>query len=194
LKELNVPTGGFDEVFELDNFDYARKLRELDRTERSRRKEIAGVVGEFLRSHVVAVAEKVNHLNVRQFGNREAGRAMELQRKLELNLPISSLRQSPNDRILSGLNSLVESGAAPERVYDVLSGFDETPSTSSEILTAGWLYRLATFEERLRESFRGADSPDKAGLGVYGEYLARTDELLLRSIEVAAVHAEMIRG
>jgi hypothetical protein len=89
---------------------------------------------------------------------------------------------------------LVESKAGRERVYEVLSEFDEVPATSSEILTAGWLYKLGSFEERLKETFPEAGSPHKVNLNQYGAYLARTDELLLRSIELTAVHAEIMRG
>ncbi len=157
LKGLGVGTGRFDEVFELYNFDYARKLSALDEAERSRRKEIEAVVEGFLRSHVVAVAAKVNSLSVRTFGDREFGHARKLERQLQSDLPISSFRHASDDQILPELNSLVGSGSVPERVYEVLSGFDETPSTSSEILTAGWLYKLASFEERLKDSFHGED-------------------------------------
>jgi hypothetical protein len=192
LKGLNVSTDGFEGVFELYDFDYARKLAELSEKKRSARKELEQMA-EKLQPHIEAVASRVNSLSLRPFGDREVGHARELQRKLQSDLPISSWRQTPNDQILSELNSLVESEAVPERVYEVLSGFNETPSTGSEILTAGWLYKLAGFEKQLKESFPKGASPDGKNLNKYGEYLARTDELLLQSVEHAVIHAAMIR-
>jgi hypothetical protein len=59
---------------------------------------------------------------------------------------------------------LIGSKSAPERVYEVLSNFNETPATSSEILTAGWLYKLASYEEHLKESFSAATYQTSASL------------------------------
>ncbi len=61
-------------------------------------------------------------------------------------------------------------------------------------MTAGWLFKFASFEERLKESFPAAKSLAGANFDSYGDYLARTDELLLRSIELAAVHVAIIQG
>jgi hypothetical protein len=194
LKELNVGTGGFEEVFEMYNFDYARKVSALEEPERSKRKELGEAVGKFLQSHIAAVAAKVGSLKLCPFGNQQLDHARELQKQLQSDLPVSSLRQTPIDRMLAELNSLVESKADRERVYEVLSGFNEVPATSAEILTAGWLYKLGSFEERLKQTFPEAGSKREADVDEYGKYLARTDELLLRSIELTAVHAEIMRG
>jgi hypothetical protein len=194
MKGRKVSTDGFEEVFELYSFDYARKLAELGEKERSTRKEVERMVGHFLRPHVKALAARVSSLKLRPLGDQQLDHARELQKKLQSDLPVSSLRQTPNDQILAKLNSLVESKADHERVYEVLSEFNEVPATSSEILTAGWLYKLGSFEERLKETFPEANSPHKANLDKYGAYLARTDELLLRSIELTAVHTEILRG
>jgi hypothetical protein len=194
LKGLDVSTEGFEEVFELYNFDYARKVSALDETERSKRKNLEETAEKFLRSHVGAVAAKVGSLKLCPFGDQQLDHARELQKKLQSDLPVSSLRQTGNDRMLAELNSLVESKADCERVYEVLSGFDEVPATSAEILAAGWLYKLGSFEERLKQTFPDAGSQREANVDEYEKYLARTDELLLRSIELTAVHAAIMRG
>ena len=64
LKELNVSTAGFEEVFELYNFDYARKVSALEETEQSKRKGLGETVEKFLQSHVAAVAAKVGSLKL----------------------------------------------------------------------------------------------------------------------------------
>jgi hypothetical protein len=194
LKELNVSTGDFEEVFELYKFDYTRKLSTLDEAEQLRRREIEGIVETFLQSHVEAVASKVSSMRLCPFGDQQVSHARKLQIKLQSDLPVSSLRETSDSQILTKLDSLVQSKAIPERIYEVLSEFDETPATSSEILTAGWLYKLGSFEDHLKKTFPEAGSPHKPDLDEYGEYLARTDELLLRSIELTAVHSEIIRG
>jgi hypothetical protein len=192
LRQLDVGMDDFEKIFAIYEFDYARKLQALDRREQDEKDTFGEVVGEFLRSNFEAVASKVNSLGLRPFKNGQLEHAKQLQKKLEFDLPISSLRQTSNDQILMGLNSLVDSKAFPEQVYEVLSQFNEIPATSSEILTAGWLYKLASFEEHLKKSFPNSGPRDAADLDKYGEYLARTDELLLRSIELRAVHAEII--
>jgi hypothetical protein len=194
MNRLGVATDEFEGVFALYEFDYARKLTALDETEREAKDQREEPIGTFLRSNFTTIASEVDSLGLRPFGQRQLENAKELQKKLQFDLPISSLRYTKDDQILSELNSLVGSKSAPGRVYEVLSNFNETPATSSEILTAGWLYKLASYEEHLKESFSAAASPTSASLNGYGDYLARTDELLLRSIELAAVHAAIVQG
>jgi hypothetical protein len=194
LKHLDVATDEFDGVFAVYEFDYARKLVALDSAEREAKDQREEPIGTFLRSNFATIASAVDSLGLRSFGQQQLENAKELEKKLQLDLPISSLRYTKDDQILSELNSLIGSKSAPERVYEVLSNFNETPATSSEILTAGWLYKLASYEEHLKESFSAATSPTSASLSGYGDYLARTDELLLRSIELAAVHIAIVQG
>lgn len=65
------------------------------------------------------------------------------------------------------------------------------PVPSSEILAAGWIYKLATFEGKLLETFPGAGGPPN--LGVYADYVDKIDDWLLKSLELAAVHAQVRR-
>ena len=59
-------------------------------------------------------------------------------------------------------------------------------------MTAGWLYRLSTFEEELMKTF--PEEPGRrANLEIYGKYVEKTDALLLKSLEAADVHAEILR-
>jgi hypothetical protein len=194
MEHLGAAADEFERVFAVYEFDYARKLAALDAAERKAKDQQEETIGTFLRSKSAAIASEVDSLDVRSFGEQQLGNARELEKKLQLDLPISSLRYTRNERILSELNSLVRSKAVPDRVYDVLSSFNETPAASSEILTAGWLYKLTSFEGRLTESFTEASPSAEASLDGYADYLARTDELLLRSIELAAVHVAIVQG
>jgi hypothetical protein len=193
LKDLDVSTDGFEGVFGLYDFDYERKLAGLDEGKRKARRKLEKIADD-VQPYINAIASKVNSLNLLPFGRQQLSHAHKLQAKLQSDLPISSFCHTQDNQILLKLNSLLDSRADPERVYEVLSAFNEAPATSSEILTAGWLYKLATFEEHLQKSFPEAGSPKTADLDLYGEYLARTDELLLRSVEIAAVHAAIIRA
>jgi hypothetical protein len=76
-------------------------------------------------------------------------------------------------------------------VYTVLAGLDEVPVLGSEILTAGWLYRLSSFEDVLKKTFQEV-AGQKADLDAYGAYVEKTDSLLLKSLELADVHAEVL--
>ena len=76
--------------------------------------------------------------------------------------------------------------------YKVLAGLDEVPVLGSEILTAGLLYRLSSFEEELMQTFP-EELERTADLDVYGRYVEKIDGLLLKSQEAADVHAEVLR-
>ena len=132
------------------------------------------------------IASSVNSLRVQPFSENNADRAKTLQRKLQLGLPVSSVRQSTDREILARLNSLSDKSST-RKVYTALRELNELPATSSEIIAAGWLYKLSSLRDCLLQSFPG----QRASLGVYGEYLERTDALLLKSLELAAVQAEM---
>jgi hypothetical protein len=186
LKKLGVGTDSFDEIFELYNFDYRRKLSALAESERSTRENLETMVNEFLRAHVEAVALKVESLNLAPFSDEQIYNATKLQQALHSDLPVSSLRLSPDSTIRAKLASLTDM-ATPDQVYEILSEFNERPAASSEILMAGWLYKLSSFEETLRRTFPATESGDEPRLGVYSQYLARTDELLIRSLGLADV-------
>ena len=190
LKQLNVNVSDFEDVFSVYEFDYAQKLALLDREEREKKNKLREVVGEFLRSNFAVIASKVDSLGLRPFGNQQLEHSKALQKKLQADLPISCRRESENTDILKRLNLLAVSRPTRDQVYDVLSEFNETPAVSSEILTAGWLYKLASFEDRLKESFPKLGSQNEGGLEIYGRYLTRVDELLLKSLELAAIRTE----
>ena len=78
-----------------------------------------------------------------------------------------------------------------EQAYEVLSELDEEPVAASEILAAGWLHRLSDIENMLKEAF---PIGKKANLTSYGEYVEKGDDRLLKSLEVAAVHAHLRRA
>jgi len=52
------------------------------------------------------------------------------------------------------------------------------------------MYRLFSFEAKLKETFPG--SGHKVDLRVYADYVDKTDDWLLKSLEGAAVHAEVL--
>jgi len=119
--------------------------------------------------------------------------ARALRETLASGLPISSRRLQPNDRILAGLESLergigLVSPEQADRAYRELTKLDEEPVPGSEILAAGWLHKLSSFEGELMKAFPTGYG-QKADLGVYGKYVEKMDELLLKSLEVADVLA-----
>jgi len=155
--------------------------------EREKKNRLAEAVGVFLRSNFATIASRVNSLRLRPFGSQQLEHAKALQKKLQSDLPISCRRESSDADILGRLNSLAESKPTRDQVYDVLSEFNETSAASSEILTAGWLHKISSFEEYLKRSFPEAGSSRNVDLGVYDRYLVRVDELLLKSLELAAI-------
>jgi hypothetical protein len=127
------------------------------------------------------------------FAPKNAANAREearvLRKTAKWGQPISSRRVRSDKKIFNALRSLKSGVTKRERAYEVLAAFDEMPVPSSEILTAGWLYKLSSFEAELIKAFPGAGQ--KADLEAYSEYVEKTDRRLLKSLELAAVHAEL---
>jgi DNA-binding transcriptional MerR regulator len=187
LKDQGVSTADFEVAFQLYESDYETKLAALEQEEQEKKYKLKEVVEQFLESCFPMITSRVNSLKLRPFGGDELSHAKKLQKKLASDLPISSLRQVPDGAILERLNWLVQSKATPEQVYEVLSDFNEIQASSSEIVTAGWLHKLSSFEECLKRTFPDKSSSSTVDLETYGQYLLRIDELLLKSLELAVV-------
>lgn len=191
LKSLNVSTADFDPVFKVYAFDYERKLQAMDKSDREWVNTTANTADKLLSSLAEKIASKVNSLGLVRFTERNAKAARLLQETLAQRLPISSRRRLPEKKIFTMLNSLRED-ATPEEAYGILSELDERPVASSEILTAGWLHRLSSLEGELMKTFSEGGTGRKADLGSYSRYVEKTDGLLLKSLELAAVHADVL--
>ena len=186
LADLNLSTSGFEDLFEVYEFDYDQKLHALSTAERKKKKDVGIAADGLLGPLASKIASEVDSLRLRRFGERNTDRARALQKKLEAGLPASCHRESSNDEILAKLASLKDT-SAPRAVYSALEGLNELPAMSSEIITAGWLHKLSSFQDRLLRTFPGRT----AKLDLYSEYLERVDALLSKSLELAAVHNEI---
>ena len=194
LTQLDVSTTDFEPVFEAYQLDYSRKLQimqKMDRSKSAKLETIEKQAGLLLTPLASSVATKVNSLSLRRFERSNAESARALQQMLGSSQPISGRRSGSDADIYAGLNSLDSGAATPEEAYKVLAGLDEVPVPASEILTAGWLYRLSSFEGVLMKTFP-EESGQTAKVNVYWEYVKKTDDLLLKSLEAADVHAEVL--
>ena len=186
LADLHLSTSGFEDLFEVYEFDYEKKLRALGAAERKRKEDVRTLADGLLAPLGAKIASEVSSLRLRRFDEDNADRARTLQAKLEAGLPASCHRRSSNDEILTKLASLKDKSST-RAVYAALEELNELPAASSEIIAAGWLYKLSSFGGRLLQTFPGR----AAKLDLYGEYLERVDALLLKSLELAAVHNEI---
>lgn len=193
LKSLDVSTSDFEAVFEAYDFDYARKLREMEKGEQEKVETTGSEAEGLLSPLVTAIASRVTSLGLRRFEERNARSARILRNTLASRQPISSRRGSSNEEIFAGLISLRSGQSTAEQAYGILKQLDEEPVASSEILTAGWLYRLSSFEGELMKAFPEGGVGQKADFGVYASYVEKTDFMLLKSLELTAVHAEVLR-
>lgn len=193
LKDLGVSTTDFEAVFEAYEHDYTRKLQEMDNDERDKVVAMGDEAGKLLSALTAAIALKVNSLGLRRFEERNAETARDLRKTLASTQPISSRRRRSDPEIFAGLGSLKSGESTPEQAYAVLAGLDEIPVAGSEILTAGWLHRLSSFEDVLMKTFPESGSGQRADLGVYGSYVKETDRMLLKSLELVAVHFEVLQ-
>jgi hypothetical protein len=190
LKSIDVSTADFEEVFRAYEHDYSQKLGEMEENDREDVTIMGSQAERLLSPLAPMIASKVNALGLRRFRDQNAQRARALRVTLESRQPISSMRTASDEEISIGLNALEAGESTPEQAYEILTMLDEMPVAASEILAAGWLYRLSTFERELSRAF-----PDTTGqhtdLSAYAEYVAKTDGLLLKSLELVAVHTEV---
>lgn len=182
LKKIGVSDSDFAAFFELYEFDYAQKVEKLESKDREKENVMRDLATKALSAVADNIATKVRSLALHAFTDVRLEVAKKLQETLKRGSPISAMRECLDEDLYGRLDSLAE-GAQIEDVYAVLRSFDEAPVHSAEILTAGWLYKLATFEGELQRSF---EQPN-CSLKIYSDYLARTDALLLKSLELSAV-------
>lgn len=190
LASLNVSTTDFKAVFDAYDLDYDSKLQEMGEEQQKSVDEHAKTAEQILRQVVDQITLRVNALGLRRFETEGIDNARALQTKLASRQPISSRRSRSDDDIFAGLESLTAGKSTSQEAYAALEGLDEDPVPTSEILTAGWLYRLSSLEEALRKTFPGAGQ--KPDLRSFGDLTRKTDDLLLKSLERAAVH-EVVR-
>ncbi|MBZ5679019.1 MAG: hypothetical protein LAO24_02820 [Acidobacteriia bacterium] len=192
LKQLGVTISDFEPVFEAYKLDYQRKLKDMDKDQRDGLEAMEKEAERLLSPLAKEIARKVSSLGLRRFEERDLRSARTLQQTLASKQPISSRRSRSQEDISAGLSSLKGGEVTPEQVYAVLAGLDEVPVPGSEILSAGWLYRLSSFEDVLMKTFPG-ETGQNVDLDAYGKYVEKTDGLLLKSLELADVHAEVLR-
>lgn len=189
LTTLGVSMNDFNEIFEVYDFDYTEKLSEMPKEQQIMKAKMRELANELLSNLAAIISAKVELQGLRRFTSERAGVAKKLEKKFRSGLPISSCRALSDKEALKRIEALTKGRRSPEDVYAALQSLDETPTNSAEILTAGWLYKLTTFDKRLLDSFRDAITEEQ--LNGYDEYLSQTDALLLKSLELAALQIEM---
>jgi len=188
---LRGNTADFADVFEAYSLDYKRKLQGMDPKER----ELVELMGEqaekILHPLAPTIAARVDALGLPIFQQGNATAARELQQVLAQRQPISGQRDGTDKEIYDELSTLTAGSTSPEDAYRVLMKLDERRVAGSEILTAGWLHRLSSFKDKLLEAFPGGGAEPK--LDRYSDYVEKIDDWLSKSLEVTAVHAEVLR-
>jgi hypothetical protein len=190
LLKIGVSTADFDDFFRVYEFDYAEKLDRMTNQDQTAISAMCKLAEETLSPVADAVAANVGLQVLRPFNNERAQNAKRLARSLPTGVPISSMRKTSEKRIRGKLK-LLGKGSSRDDVYAALGLLNEVPTNSAEILYAGWLYKLATFQKKLQESFERQRGQPEVDLKEYDDYLAKTDGLLLKSLELAAVQIEM---
>jgi hypothetical protein len=193
LRDFGVVTADFEKDFQTYEYEYKYKVARMGKVEQDKLSALASQAEGVLKKSADEIAAKVNGLGVRGFDKENAENAREkaevLRETADWGQPISSRRLRSDEKIFKALSSLKSGMTMRDEAYEVFAAFDEKPVPSSEILTAGWLYKMSSFEAKLMEAFPGADR--KADLGSYIDYLDATDRRLLKSLELAAVHSEL---
>ena len=192
LNALGVSTADFESVFEAYQLDYARKLEEMQQGEKDHIGTVEEAADKLLSPLAPAIASKVNSLGLGRFGEENAKCARVLRGTLASRQPISSRRRASDAEIFAELSLLRIGESTPQQAYAVLTKLDEEPVKASEILTAGWLYRLSTLEDELMKAFPEGSADEGVEFGAYETYVEKTDFMLLKSLELADVHAEVL--
>jgi hypothetical protein len=192
LRGLGVSTGDFDAVFEAYALDYRQKLQDMDPKEKGKVQELGNHADKLLRPLAPALAERVNALSLPLFNEDNARAARELQHVLARRQPIAGRRPSHVDgEIYRELGTLTAGSTSRDDAYRVLLKLDDPRVAGSEILAAGWLHRLSSIEKMLLETFPGGGAEPK--LSSYSGYVEKTDDWLSKSLELTAVHAEVLK-
>ena len=192
LESFNVSTADFEAVFQAYELDYGRKLREMKKDDRESLKVLGQEADDLLSEKADAIAAKVNLLVPQCFKQENIDNARALQSKLASTQPISSRRCRSDEEIFAELGLLNSGETTVEQAYKVLSDLDELPVASSEIITAGWLYKLSSLESVLMKTFPGSEIAQAAELTVYGAYVEKIDFMLMKSLELVSVHSEVL--
>jgi hypothetical protein len=110
-----------------------------------------------------------------------------LTRLLGLSQPISAYRRSDDADILAALEEfrILKRSPTREQVYQLLERVEESPTTVSQILNAGWEHRLRSKLTVFSEAF----SAEGDQFERYLDRLTRMDYLLRKSLESAKLHA-----
>jgi hypothetical protein len=186
LASHDVKTTDFEDVFNAYELDYELKLTAMGEDEQKDMRTMGEQANKLLSPLAKDIGKKVDSLGLRRFDERNAENARSLQETLASRRPIASRRRRSDKDILELLTSLKSGESTVEQAYAAFSELNDTPVAASEIVTAGWLYRLLNLESNMKEVFpeAGTSAPD---LTAYSEYLKRTDGLLVKSLELAEV-------
>lgn len=121
-----------------------------------------------------------------------------LLQKLEHGIPISSSGKLSLSDIRGRLDEFVNSHepftASSDEAYGLLKCVEETPSTTAEIITAGWELRVEKHISELCRIFNDANLGLPERFETYMEYLDAFDNCIHKSIETSAIHRLWLGG
>jgi len=114
-----------------------------------------------------------------------------LAKRLSDGIPISSKRILSDEEILDTLNCFDEGSIS---VYQALETVQEEPNNVCEIMYASWLYWHEYLRTQFRRSFSGDKSSYEYSYDEFKSNLDLFDDLILKSIQTAAVHRFFFKG
>jgi len=127
-------------------------------------------------------------LKIFTFTKDSETRANQLKERLRQNVPISAYRKSSDAQIREKLKTMKSAPKDDAKsIYSTLDLLNEESAAAGEILSAGWLYKLETYPDRIRSVFE-SDPPNFA---LYEDYLFGIDNLLLKSLQLSSVHRHL---
>ncbi|HKD83587.1 MAG TPA: hypothetical protein VKB58_02475 [Terriglobales bacterium] len=165
----------------------------MKREDRETIEMLGKAAGELLTSKAADIAKKVNTLVARSFSQSNLNVAKALQNTLASTQPISSRRRGTDEEIYESLNALKHDTTTVDQAYKVLSQLDESPVAASEILSAGWLYRMSSLEGTLLNTFAGSSTTSSEQIATYCSQVEKIDFMLMKSLELVSVYSEIRR-
>lgn len=185
---LGLSLEPFEPLISIYQNDQDRRISELDsksKTTKSSEDDLLRRVFDMLKNDLRSSIESIVSSPVKK---SDLDKVSELKQRLAEGIPIASFRAVGDRQISSSLSSCRSEGSTRERTYSALAELNETPCTTAQILSAGWAFKLESYEERLRLAFE-SDKPD---LSIYDEFLHGLDRLLLKSIQLSSVHRALL--
>jgi hypothetical protein len=189
LHETDLSFTPYDSLVNIYESVQSHKLQIQGKKEKSSQEASDNLLKYIFNQLERPLEEEIRKLKVHEFTNAALVQSAVLKNRLKDGIPIPSQR-AVSDAELRGLidKLMAESNRSPAQASELFGNFSDQPTSCAEILSAGWLYKLETYPEKLKQVF----FESQLTFDNYSEYLTRLDDLILKSLRMSSVHTTLL--